>query len=93
VDQLADGENDELKGLTIGCPIIRKPNTDTFLASMPVFLLAGLLYENVAYLHCCLESILLEATMRYSEYGSTSGVIFEQGKQAKSIPNMFCVKF
>jgi hypothetical protein len=74
-------------------PIFREPNTDTFLAGMPIFLLAGLLYENITCLHCCLKSILLEATMRYGEYGPTSGVIFEQGYQAKPIPNMFCAKF
>ena len=91
--QLSNAENNEIMRLTHRFPIFCGPSTDTFLASMPILLLASLLYENIACLHCCLESVLLEATMRYGEYGPTSGVIFQQGQQAKPIPNMFRAKF
>jgi hypothetical protein len=73
-------------------PIFRRPNSDTFLASVCIFLLAGLLYVNISCLHCLHESILLETTVRYSENRFVPHMVFKQGEQGKSIPDMLCVK-
>jgi hypothetical protein len=91
-ESISVGMQSELTRLTSGLPIFRRPSTDTFLASMCVFVLACLLYAKVSYLHCLRESVLLETTMRYSESGLMLRVIFQKGEQTKSIPDMLCTK-